>query len=631
MILYPTVKSSWLACIIAAVCMYLSHSMPWQISSTFIIVHPSFQGYIILGNNMSSAISLGPSATRELKELFTALQPYTEKSGSAQKLRLEGYKVADKNGSGHCSLAELEAFIRHVLEKAYGSPKSDSLFKLFRPSYIRAYTKAKALDRSGNNDYISFAEFRVFNAYVGIYASMLDCFQKIDSSKDERDDNPDRRISMLEFTKRYEKTKGYGFVAFEGIRNTEEAKAVFDVMDTNAGGMVLFDEWCEYLSKAEIRMRTDMGELLEGKLQLQSQDDKTVISAISFAPSVATRSNPKSLRVSVADERAPLSRVGPGLPPKKSPASKMGEITGKTRSMQISTPDDGKSVVSSMSKVQGSVSPTSTSQRLMSPKNILSPQGPLVVSSVYTLGQSASRELKDFVSTFQPYAEKTSEGQKLRTEGFKLSDPHNKGYCSLDDLEHFIRQTLGTTFDSSRSEKLFSLFQPSYALAFAKAKELDRSGNNDGSLSFAEFRVFNADLCIYAAMYDCFCKFQSEDLDQPEDQHDRVTLNEFITQYEKVSGYGFVGLDNIWSEDAARAVFDIMDANASGIVTFIAWTHYLGKAEIRMKTEVGNLLSGKLQLHVQDDKTISSNVTGFTSPKNSPSAQRIVDMSFLNK
>ena len=586
-----------------------------------------------------SVVALGQAATRELKDLFTALQPYMEKTSAGQKLRLEGFKMGDKNGTGHCSLAELEAFVQYALEKTHGSSRSDILFKTFRPSYLRAYTKAKALDRVGNNDYINFAEFRVFNAYVCIFASMLDCFHKVDSGKDE--DNPDRRINIMEFTKRFEKTKGYGFVAFEGIYSADEAKAVFDVMDSNAGGMVLFDEWCEYLAKAEIRMKTDMGELLEGKLQLQAQDDKTVISAISFAPSVATRtSSSKPLKVSIPEERAAAHSakgVMAGLPPRKSPSSKianMGEVTGKTKALQIQTHDD-KSVVSSLSKAQSVFSPSSNSPKVMTtitspPKNTSAAAGPLTVSSVFTLGNTASRDLKDFVATFQPFAEKTTDGQKLRTEGFKLSDPSSKGYCSLVDIETFISQSLGEKFESSRAEKLASMFQPSHALAFAKAKELDRSGNHDASLTFAEFRVFNADLCIYAAMYDAFCKFQSDNLEEPDDTHERVTLNEFVTQYEKVLGYGFVGLDNIGSEDAARAIFDIIDANAAGVITFVTWAEYLGKAEIRMKTDVGNLLSGKLSLQVQEDnKTIQSNMTGVTSPKSSPTGQAILNMSFI--
>jgi Ca2+-binding EF-hand superfamily protein len=315
----------------------------------------------------------------------------------------------------------------------------------------------------------------------------------------------------------------------------------------------------------------------------------------------------------------------------------MSEIVGKTKNLSIQTHDD-KSVVSSISKTQ-TMSPTANaSQKITSPRSlppIMSPKnntpvGPLTVSSVFTLGETSSRDLKDFVAVFQPYAEKTTDGQKLRTEGFKLSDPSNKGYCSLDETENFIRQTLELNFESSsRSEKLFTMFRPSYSLAFAKAKELDRSNNNDNSLNFAEFRVFNADLCIYASMYDAFCKFQSEDLEQPDDVHERITLSEFVNQYEKVLGYGFVGLDNIRTEDAARAIFDIIDTSATGVVTLASWVEYLVKAEIRMKTEVGNLLSGKLQLQVQDDKTTSSNVTGITSPKNASNSQKILNMSFL--
>jgi hypothetical protein len=41
-----------------------------------------------------------------------------------------------------------------------------------------------------------------------------------------------------------------------------DAKAVFQAMDDNGGGIVLLDEWCEFLKQAEIKAGTDLGKIL---------------------------------------------------------------------------------------------------------------------------------------------------------------------------------------------------------------------------------------------------------------------------------------------------------------------------------------------------------------------------------
>lgn len=55
---------------------------------------------------------------------------------------------------------------------------------------------------------------------------------------------------------------GYGFKALEGLDKKSKAKATFDKMDDNGGGIVLLEEWCEFIKAAEIEAGTALGKSL---------------------------------------------------------------------------------------------------------------------------------------------------------------------------------------------------------------------------------------------------------------------------------------------------------------------------------------------------------------------------------
>jgi hypothetical protein len=98
----------------------------------------------------------------------------------------------DNLGNGLCSLAELETFIlQSLLSKFPNAGKGKDrttpghdLFRAFRPCYIRAFKDAadyakddgiviNGTKSSTQDDFVSKDEFRLFCAYVCIYASMV--------------------------------------------------------------------------------------------------------------------------------------------------------------------------------------------------------------------------------------------------------------------------------------------------------------------------------------------------------------------------------------------------------------------------------------------------------------------------
>ena len=141
-------------------------------------------------------LAMGSTVSDELRDFMVPFIPMSLKTPEGEKLRKGGFRDADPNGNGLCSLAELETFVLKELMKAYPKDKSQmddkgnplekgrDLFDLYRPCYIRAFKDAadykadsgKVLEgtkTSTADDFVSKGEFRLFCAYLCIYAGMV--------------------------------------------------------------------------------------------------------------------------------------------------------------------------------------------------------------------------------------------------------------------------------------------------------------------------------------------------------------------------------------------------------------------------------------------------------------------------
>jgi hypothetical protein len=55
----------------------------------------------------------------------------------------------------------------------------------------------------------------------------------------------------------------HGFIALRDLGSKKDAKAIFmEQIDDNGGGIVLLDEWCEFIKAAEVAAGTTVGLLL---------------------------------------------------------------------------------------------------------------------------------------------------------------------------------------------------------------------------------------------------------------------------------------------------------------------------------------------------------------------------------
>ena len=137
-----------------------------------------------------------PGPSDELSQFSACFYELGEKTDEAAGLRKAAFSKADPNGNGLCSLAELETWMLAVLmakhpknpkkKDSKGNPleRGKDLWDAFRPSYIRAFNDAKdfkadtgkvieGTKSATDDDFVSKGEFRLFCAYVCIYASMV--------------------------------------------------------------------------------------------------------------------------------------------------------------------------------------------------------------------------------------------------------------------------------------------------------------------------------------------------------------------------------------------------------------------------------------------------------------------------
>ena len=270
------------------------------------------------------------------------------------------------------------------------------------------------------------------------------------------------------------------------------------MMDDNGGGIVLLDEWSFFLKNCEVAAGTPMGKLLnmdeEGGVGQKEQ---------LFGNAMAT-----SKKSTTPKSKSPGRKNTPEPePPKKRTPLKKG---GGAISQRANTNKD-TGPVKSAEELQAEL------------KEWLKTKPPFETTAEPTafglaIGKTASKDLKDFTSCFEPLAAETPEGEKLRDEGFLAADPNGNGLCSLAELETFVLKSLLTKFPNSGKGKalktpgqdLFKAFRPCYIRAFKDAADYakddgetikgTKGAKQDDYVSEEEFRLFCAYICIYAAM-----------------------------------------------------------------------------------------------------------------------------------
>ena len=142
----------------------------------------------------------------------------------------EVWAHCDNNGNGITSLAEVDGMVHF-----YVRSQKHRLYSFFRNLYnknalIRAYKHTRLNDTtSDKDDWIQRHEFPALLKNLHFFNQLWQVF-------DELDVEDDRRVDFNEFRT--------GLANMDIVCDTEQAREIFDDIDDNGGGYMLFDEFC---------------------------------------------------------------------------------------------------------------------------------------------------------------------------------------------------------------------------------------------------------------------------------------------------------------------------------------------------------------------------------------------------
>ncbi|MHA7927728.1 MAG: EF-hand domain-containing protein, partial [Marinobacter sp.] len=156
----------------------------------------------------------------------------TDKTDEQKAKRKELFYQFDPNGNGYLSLAEVDRGCRDVL----------GLYEIFncKKVIMRAYQAAKGAnnektrltgDKLGQ-DYVERTEFRLLLVYLKRYFQIWRVFDVVDTGHDHR-------INLDEFAKALPLFKEWGVTV-------DDPAAIFNSIDKNGGGEILFDEFADW-------------------------------------------------------------------------------------------------------------------------------------------------------------------------------------------------------------------------------------------------------------------------------------------------------------------------------------------------------------------------------------------------
>lgn len=160
-------------------------------------------------------------------EGLAAALPYQKTADQKQK-RQDLWDDMDVNGNGYLSLAEIDRGLRDTL-------RTEDLFNA-KPVIMQAFKAAKNYGNQDGvgGDYVEKKEFRILLEYLYMYFELYHYFQTVDEDHDSN-------ITLEEFQHALPLLKQWGITV-----NEEDAEETFSTIDTNNGGKVRFDEFCDW-------------------------------------------------------------------------------------------------------------------------------------------------------------------------------------------------------------------------------------------------------------------------------------------------------------------------------------------------------------------------------------------------
>jgi Ca2+-binding EF-hand superfamily protein len=161
-----------------------------------------------------------------------------QKTKEDREKRKKIWLEMDCNKNGYLSLAEFDKGIRDVLNL----PELFSLKKVLMRAYQTSKDKIKGKSKY-SKEYVEWLEFRILLVYLREYFEYYVMFTRIDKSED-------LKINLEEFKKAIPTLEKWGV-------KISDPEAEFKKIDNNKGGVILFEEFCDYAIKKSLDLEDD--------------------------------------------------------------------------------------------------------------------------------------------------------------------------------------------------------------------------------------------------------------------------------------------------------------------------------------------------------------------------------------
>lgn len=201
----------------------------------------------------------------------------------------------------------------------------------------------------------------------------------------------------------------------------------------------------------------------------------------------------------------------------------------------------------------------------------------------------ASERARMFAGAFSSLIPKSHTEERVAQ--WKSIDFNGNGQVSLAECDKWIKERLSRVLqDEGAGDAVWRSFRPSIACAFKDAADVSE-GQDGNWIQRNEFRIACAYFAIYGLMYDAFSQIDGNGGTVGSDPNDdrRISREEWMSMYNKVAAYGFVGLQTVVSEETATAAFDEIDVDRHGMILLREWCAYLKQREEAAGTALGEI------------------------------------------
>eukprot|EP00941_MAST-03F_sp_MAST-3F-sp1_P002526 g2526.t1 len=409
------------------------------------------------------------------------------------------WNSVDLNGNGICSLSEIERLIVTI----------PGLQKLNHKAAIRRAYKRTIVNQD-EGDWVEKHEFPSLLQNIYYFNKLWKYFEKDDKDHD-------RRMQFEEFVSL---SKDFGVTLTEA-----EAKLTFKRMDTNGGGMVLFDEFCRFVAR--------MSSGAPVRLLYDDNFDKTT------KEKLENKRNLKNLH---------------GKNRKKNNATKSKSISPKQRRRLAIKKVKQQNLGLNVSEKCLEKEVKRTNQELKEEKK--SHYNPNLVGKLRTfLLQSKEQSEVDFDNLLQ---------DRTRLEKlWKILDKDNNGVASLAECERFTKAIPG-----------FELFNNRVAMRRAykhtvKVHEKDKTlGNSKGDpwVSKEEFPKLLQNIFYFTKLWRCFTDIEGDSTRSIDAQEFKDALELLPTYKGKRAFNPNDSLNSALTKDQANAEFKRISDGKSHIL-----------------------------------------------------------------